>query len=123
AGVLRSERPHVPQGCVEVILVASVVDDPEAGYAVGLDGASTIAVDDVVDDQRRRCVGAEVEDDAIAIGVVAGTIVFPGDDVVRSDVVKTRIGVEPGDVVVGDGTSPTVKISIVVDEVVVAGQV
>ena len=123
AGVLRCEGTDVAERGVQVILVASVVDDPEVGDAVGLNAATTITIDDIIDNQRGRRVRAQVQDDPVSIGVVAGPVVFPGNDVVRSYVVKAGIRIEPRRRVVGDGAGPTVEISIVVDEIVIGGQV
>ena len=49
----------------------------------------SVPIADVIDYQCERRVGPQVENDAIASGVMA---VFPRDDVVGSDVVKTGIG-------------------------------
>ena len=94
--VVRYERAGVAERSVEVVLVAGVVDDPEVSDDKGLDAAAAVAVDDVVDDQRRWCIRsavvigavAEVEDDAVAVGVIGGAVVFAGDDVVGDDVVE-----------------------------------
>jgi len=55
--------------------------------------------------------------------VIGGAVVFAGDDVVGDDVVETGIGIEPLGTVVGDGAGPAVEIAVVVDEVVVAGEI
>jgi len=88
-----------------------------------LDAPSAIAVNDVVDDQRRRRVSSEIKDNPVAVGVIGGTVEFPGDDVVGDYVVEAAVVIEPLIVVVRNGAGPTVEIAVVVDEVVVAGEV
>src|SRR5258708_38326882 len=84
---------------IQDIFVASVVDEPKIGYGKGLDAAATIRIDDIIDDECggsvRRAVlfgaVAEVQDDAVAIGVFGTLVHFIGHDVVGDDVVKPRI--------------------------------
>jgi len=102
--------------------------------------AAAIAVDDVVDDEDGRGIGGrgvigavgEIEDDAVAVGVVGGGVEFAGDDVVGDDVVEAGVGIEPLVGVVGDAAGPAVPlgvgsggrhVAVVVDEVVVGGEV
>jgi len=59
----------------------------------------------------------------VAVGVIGGTVEFSGDDVVGDYVVEAGVVIEPLIVVVRNGAGPTVEIAVVVDEVVVAGEV
>jgi hypothetical protein len=70
ARAVDGELGEIGFGGIESVFVAGVVDDVEVLDLVGLDAAATIAVDDVVDDEGRRSVAAEIEDDAVAVGVV-----------------------------------------------------
>ena len=140
-GVAGLEGAEIEFRGVQVIFVAGVVDEPEVGDDVAEDAAAAVAIDDVVDDQGGGSVGgggvigavAEVEDDAVAIGFVGALVDFAGDDVVGDDVVEAGVIVEPLVAVVGDGAGPAVPaggyggggrdVAVVVDEVVVRGEV
>src|ERR1700757_4297433 len=139
-GVVRLNGAEVGFGGVEVIVEAGVVEDPEVGDDVGDDASAAIAVDDVVEDEGGRSVGggggvgagAEVEDDAVAVGVVGALVDFAGDDVVGDEVVEAGVGIEPLVGVEGDGAGPAVvggeggggrDVAVVGDEVVVGGEV
>ena len=125
---------------IQDIFVARVVDEPKIGDGKGLDATTTIRIDDIVDHEcggsvRRTVLFgaiAEVQDDAIAIGVFRTLVHFIGHDVVGDDVVKPRISVEPLVGVEGDATRPAVPLrhfrrrrhaAVVVNDVVVGGQV
>jgi hypothetical protein len=103
-------------GGIEVVVIAGIVDDPEVGDDVSDDAPAAIAVDDVVEDEGGRSVGggggvgaaAEVEDDAVAVGVVGALVNFAGDDVVGDEVVEAGVGIEPLIGVEGDGAGPAV---------------
>src|SRR5690349_2000282 len=127
-------------GGIQVVVEASVVDDPEVGDDIGDDAAAAIAVDDVVDNESGRSVGGsgvvgagtEVEDDAVAVGLIGALVDFAGDDVVGDDVVEAGVVVEPLVGVVGDGAGPAVPlgvggtggdVAVVADEVVIGSEV
>ena len=102
-GAVGGEGAGGAEGGIEVVVVAGVVDDPEVGDDVGMNAASAIAVDDVVDDEDgwgiggRGVIGAvrKIEDDAVAVGVVGGGAEFAADDVVGDDVVEAGVVIEP----------------------------
>ena len=139
-GVVGLEGAESGFGGVEVVFEASIVDDPEVGDDVSDDAAAAIAVDDVVEDEGGRSIGGggvvraagEVEDDAVAVGVMGALVDFTGDDVVGDEVVEAGVVIEPLVGVVGDGAGPAIPlgvggtggdIAVVVDEVVVGGEV
>src|SRR5207248_4824 len=111
-GILRGQRADIAERGVQIVFVAGVVDEPEIGSAIGLDAASAVAVDHVIDDERGRRVAAQVEDDAVAVGVIARAVVFAGDDVVGGDVVEAGVIIEPLGAVVGDGAGPAVEVAV-----------
>jgi hypothetical protein len=134
------DRTEAAFGSVQVVVIAGIVDDPEVGDDVGDDASATIAVDDVVEDEGGRSIGggrvigtgAEVKDDAVAVGLMRALVDFAGDDVVRDDVVEAGVVIEPLVGVVGDGAGPAIPagvggaggdVAVVVDEVVVGGEV
>lgn len=66
---------------------------------------------------------AQVEDDAVGVGVIGRAIVFAaGDDVVGDDVVEAGLIVEPLRAAVGDGAGPAIQVAVVIDEVVVVSR-
>jgi len=134
------DRTEAAFGGVQVVVEAGVVDDPEVGDDVGDDASAAVTVDDVVDDEGGRSIGgggvigtgAEVEDDAIAVGLVGALVDFAGDDVVGDDVVEAGVVIEPLSGVEGDGAGPAIPagvggrggdVAVVVDEVVIGGEV
>src|SRR5260370_28636848 len=70
AGAVGSEGREIGLVGIQVVFVAGVVDDIEVLDIVGLDAAAAIAVDDVVEDEGRGRVAAELEHDAVAGGMV-----------------------------------------------------
>ncbi len=125
---------------IEIIFEAGIVDEPEVGDDIAEDAAAAIAVDDVVDDEGGRGIGGggvrgagtEVEDDAVAIGMIGGAVEFTGDDIVGDNVVEAGVVVEPLVGVEGDAAGPAVplrdgggrgQVAVVVDEVVIGGEV
>src|SRR5437899_7799307 len=139
-GVVGLEGAESGFGGIEVVFEAGIVDDPEVGDDVSDDAAAAIAVDDVVDNQSRRSIGGggvvgagtEVEDDAVAVGVMSALVDFAGDDVVGDDVVEAGVVIEPLVGVVGDSAGPAVPLGVggtgrdeagVVGEVVIGGEV
>jgi len=119
-GVVGFEGAEAGFGGIQVVFEAGIVDDPEVGDDVGDDAAAAIAVDDVVKDEGGRSVGGrgvvgaagEVEDDAVAVGVVSALVDFAGDDVVGDDVVEAGVVIEPLVGVVGDGAGPAVPLRV-----------
>ena len=112
---------------IKAVVVAGIVDDPDVGHDIVLDASAAIAVDNIVDDQSRGSIcrggsiaaAAEIHDDAVSVGVIAGTVVGAGDDVVGDDVVQSLILIEPLTAVVRDGARPSAVIAVVVKDVVV----
>ena len=102
-GVAGLEGAEIIFQGIEIVFVAGVVDEPEVGDDIAEDAATTIAVDDVVDDEGGRGIGGggvigagtEVEDDAVAVGMIGGAVEFTGDDIVGDDVVEAGVVVEP----------------------------
>ncbi len=138
--VARFNRAEIAFRGVEVVVEAGVVDDPEVGDDVGDDAAPAIAVDHIVEDQGRRSIGgggvigagAEVKDDAVAVGLVGALVDFSGDDVIGDDVVEAGVVVEPLRGVERDGARPAIPrgvgsaggdVAVVVDKVVIGGEV
>src|SRR5205814_523162 len=106
AGAVEGDGGEIGLIGIQVVFVAGVVDDIEVLDEVGLDAAAAVAVDDVVDDERGRGVAAEIQDDAVAVGVVGSVVEFPGDDVVGDDVVEAGVVVEPEAGVERDAAGP-----------------
>src|ERR1700740_2257370 len=111
---------------VQAILVTGVIYDPEICHHVGFNAPAAIAIDHVVDHQRRRGVRramvispiAEIEDDSVTVGVFTRAVVLAGDDIVGDDVMETGIAIEPLVAIVGNPAGPAITVPIVVDDVV-----
>ncbi len=117
---------------IQVVFVAGIVDDIEVLDVVGLDAAAAIAVDDVVEDEGRGRVAAEIEDDAVAVGMVGSVVELADDGVVGDDVVEAGVGIEPLAGVERDAAGPAPPgdvggvggdVAVVADEVVIGGDV
>jgi len=139
-GVGGGEGAEIRFQGIEVVFIAGIVDEPEVGDDIAEDAATAIAVDDVVDDEGGRSIGSggvigagtEVEDDAVAIGMIGGAVEFTDDDIVGDDVVEAGVVVEPLVGVERDAAGPAVplrdgggrgEIAVVEDEVVIGGEV
>ena len=125
---------------IEDVFVAGVVDEPEVRDGVRFQAPATVSINHIVEDESRRCVGrtvvvsaiAEIEDDAVAVGVLLTLVDFACDEVVRDDVVKAGMAVEPLIGVEGDAAGPAIPlrdfgggrhVAVVNDDVVVGGEV
>jgi len=132
AGAVGSEGGEIGLVGIQVVFVAGIVDDIEVLDVVGLDAAAAIAVDDVVEDEGRGRVAAEIEDDAVAVGMVGSVVELADDGVVGDDVVEAGVGIEPLAGVERDAAGPAPPgdvggvggdVAVVADEVVIGGDV
>src|SRR5258708_39611685 len=97
-----AERAGVPQCGVQVIFVAGIVDNPEIRDDEGVYAPSTVSVNNIINDQRRRSIGgargvgslAESQNNSVGIGMIGRAIVFAHNNIVGCDGVETAIGVE-----------------------------
>src|SRR5258708_18659785 len=98
-----AERAGVPQCGVQVIFVAGIVDNPEIRDDEGVYAPSTVSVNNIINDQRRRSIGgargvgsiSEIQNNSLDICMGWRSVLFTHYNIVADDVVGVAISVEP----------------------------